>query len=194
MCSVFGGVRPPSRSPSAGSGWVSGDAGVMGMCPPRRANVSSSGPDVSSFRPDVSTFRPNVSSFGGNVSSLRPNVSTLAGDGLGEEGRGRGAGWEQLVRLIARGGLGWATRVGCSWVPLLRRAQDRLRRAQGRLLADAGMTRDGIGGRGGHPQGAPLHGWGRLVVSGGLIGFRRLDLQRIPRTFEGRTESRRCAR
>ena len=79
--------------------------------------VSTIQSDVSSFWPDVSIFWPNVSSFGGNVSSFRPNVSTLAGDGLGEEGRGRGVGWEQLVRLIARGGLGWATQVGCSWVP-----------------------------------------------------------------------------
>ena len=81
----------------------SGGAGMTGMCRLGRGNVSG-------FGADVSTFRPNVSSF-------RPNVSTLAREGLGEEGRGRGVGWEPLVRLIARGGLGWATRVGCSWVP-----------------------------------------------------------------------------
>ena len=64
---------------STGSGQVSGDAGMTGMCPPCRANVSSSGPDVSSFRLDVSTFRPNVSSF-------RPNVSTLAREVWSEDG------------------------------------------------------------------------------------------------------------
>ena len=79
--------------------------------------VSTIQSDVSSFWPDVSTFRPNVSSFGGNVSSFRPNVSTLAGDGLGEEWRGRGVGCEQLVRLIARGGLVAVQVFGCGSVP-----------------------------------------------------------------------------
>ena len=48
-CSVFGGARLRARPPSAGSGQVSEDAGMTGMCPLCQANVSSSEPDVSSL-------------------------------------------------------------------------------------------------------------------------------------------------
>ena len=76
-------------SPSTGSGQVSGDAGMTGMCPLCQANVSS-------FLPDVSTFRPNVSTLAGEVSSRGRRAPS-------RNGRPRGAEHPRCVRSIGVG-------------------------------------------------------------------------------------------
>ena len=177
--------------PSAGSGPVSGDAGMTGMCPPCRA-------DVSSFWPNASTSRPNVSSFGGNVSTLAGHVSTFGRRALHGpcSAAGPGQGLRRAAGRRAAGGAGCRGRGWWldGWMVLPAIGGPRLRAAwatcryegaRKRPVRDASQRKIGMGTRGGstrpfgnfgparherggrrrrgHPQGAPLHGEGAAV-------------------------------
>ena len=89
----------PLMAPSAGSGQgsfdrlrtgASGDAGMAGMCPPWRANVSSFWPDVSSFWPEC------VQLFGRMCPLWRGRCPVVEG------GRWLGIGHGRKARILRR--------------------------------------------------------------------------------------------
>ena len=107
MCPVFGGARPPSRPPLAGSeqalqgrrddggrGPEDGGWARLGMCSTRSGQCvqilaramcpTFSRPNVSSFWPNVFSFEGDVSTLAGDVSSFRRGA--LVGDGARSEG------------------------------------------------------------------------------------------------------------
>ena len=142
---------------------TAGDAGMTGMCPRCRANVSSSGPDVSSFGPDVSTFWRNVSSFGGNVSTVAGEVSNFRRRALvGGRAREAGVAGSAMPRWAGTGGGRMLDGAG-GWVAwwCYRRSQSQAAlgtapgpphsRGTGQGWGYTGSA--GIGGRGGVEQG-----------------------------------------
>ena len=80
-------------------GRFSVDAGMTGMCPLCRANVSSSGPDVSTIRPNVSTLAREVSVEEGG---RRTEVRSRRLGAFGQAGFPEAA-WVRQRELVAAG-------------------------------------------------------------------------------------------
>ena len=86
--------------------WITGDAGMTGVCSVGRADVSSFRADVSSFWPNVFSFKGNVSTLAADVSSFRRGAWVGAGVAVGAGAvAGRdGGGAEVLVESGRMGG------------------------------------------------------------------------------------------